>query len=113
MTEIGVGIIVVCTLSAIFAFLSVAADLGFPNNTKDDLLMSAHEARNLNRNKKQIIAELKWINKKISKRASHGYTHYFNLDVDLHQETIDELKKKGYNVQTSKLGGYNLISWKE
>ena len=112
MIVIVASVLFIIALCAVYV-LFLTIQLALYNNTKDDLLMSAHEARNFNRNKKQIIAELKWINKKISKRASHGYTHYFNLDVNLHQETIDELKKKGYNVQTSKLCGYNLISWKE
>lgn len=111
MIVIIASVLFIIALGAVYILFS-AIQLALYDK-KDDLLISADEARNFNRNKKQIIAELKWINKKILKRASHGYTHYFNLDVNLHQETIDELKKKGYNVQTSKLCGYNLISWKE
>ena len=60
MVMIGVGIMIVVVLSAACAFLSVVADLGMPNDTKDELLMSEDEARKLmHGNDKQILKELK------------------------------------------------------
>lgn len=63
MIVIVASVLFIIALCAVYV-LFLTIQLALYDNTKDDLLMSAHEARNLNRNKKQIIAELKWINKK-------------------------------------------------
>lgn len=111
MIIISVGIVVVCVLGAACAFLSVVADLGMPNDTKDKSLISADDARKkLHGNKKRIAKELKKINKDILYCVAQGRTSYTNYGF-LCAEIIDELEKKGYQVQWA-VGGY-VISWKE
>lgn len=115
MIMISVGIMIVVVLSAACAFLSVVVDLEMLNDTKDKSLMSADDARKLmHGNDKQILKELKKINKKISNCAVNGSTCYINYFDNLSSKTIDELKKKGYKVQTVEepCGGGYKISWK-
>lgn len=106
-----VGIMIVVVLSAACAFLSVVVDLEMPNDTKDKSLISADDARKkLHGNKKRIAKELKKINKDILYCVAQGRTSYTNYGF-LCAEIIDELEKKGYQVQWA-AGGY-VISWKE
>lgn len=111
MIIISVGIMIVVVLSAACAFLSVVVDLEMPNDTKDKSLISADDARKkLHGNKKRIAKELKKINKDILYCVAQGRTSYTNYGF-LCAEIIDELEKKGYQVQWA-AGGY-VISWKE
>lgn len=104
-------IIALCAVYILFAVIQLA----LYDNTKDELLMSADEARKLmHGNDKQILKELKKINKKISNCAVNGSTCYINYFDNLSSKTIDELKKKGYKVQTVEetCGSGYKISWK-
>lgn len=114
MVMISVGIMIVVVLSAACAFLSVVADLGMPNDTKDKLLISADDARKkLHGNKKRIAKELKKINKNILYCVAQGRTSYTNHCGFLCAEIIDELEKKGYQVLVQWADGGYVISWKE
>ena len=115
MIMISVGIMIVVVLSATCAFLSVVVDLGMPNDTKDELLISADDARKkLHGNKKRIAKELKKINKDILYCVAQGRTSYTNYCGGfLCPETIDELEKKGYQISVQWADGGYIISWKE
>lgn len=108
MTVFIITMLVITTLALSYILFSALIKYGVFDDTYDNLLISADEARKLIYDeKREISEELKKINKNIVDTAKCGKYSIWCNKYSLHKETIEALKNQGYKIFP------NWISWED